>query len=253
MAKRALITGASSGIGRDIAKELAVIGYDVILVARNEEKLKEIKNEIGQNASIIVMDISNRENCEVLYKQVGFVDILVNNAGFGLFGKFKDTDLNTELQMINTNIIGLHVLTKLFIQDMIKNNTGYILNVSSIAGHLPGPLMDTYYSSKAYVYRLSCSINEELKKDKLNVRVGTLNPGPVTTNFNKVAGVKFNLHSLSSDYVAKYTVNKMLKGKTDITPGFNIKLLRFGAKITPTNILSKIVYRTQKGRDKERK
>lgn len=250
MSKRALITGASSGIGRDIAKELASRGYEVILVARNEEKLNEIKNEIGKSASVIAMDISNKENCVKLHNEVGYVNILVNNAGFGLFGKFKDTDLDTELQMIDTNIVGVHILTKLFIKDMVEKNCGYVLNVSSIAGHLPGPLMDTYYASKAYVYRLSCSINEEMKKDKINVKVGTLNPGPVSTNFNNVAGVKFNLHSLSSDYVAKYTVNKMLKGKTDITPGLTIKLARFGAKVTPTSLLSKIVYKTQEGRDR---
>lgn len=248
---KALVTGASSGIGRDIAKELASRGYEVILVARNEEKLKSIKEEIGDRASVYVADVSDTNICKKMHKDIGAVDILVNNAGFGLFGKFSKTDLDTEISMINTNITGLHILTKLFLQDMVSQNSGYILNVASIAGHMPGPLMDTYYATKAYVYRLSCGINEELRRDKVNVKVGTLNPGPVETNFNKVAGVKINLSSLTSNYVAKYTVDKMLKGKTDITPGFNIKMLRFIAKIIPSGTMSKFVYNTQKKRDKE--
>ena len=227
---RALITGASSGIGRDIAKELAKRGYDIIIVARNESKLDELKQEITDvNVEVIPMDISIRENCIKLHDQVGFVDILVNNAGFGLFGKFITTDLDRELEMVDLNVKSLHILTKLFIQDMVEKNTGYILNVSSIAGHLPGPFMSTYYATKHYVSNLSESINEEMKKEGLKVKIGTLNPGPVRTNFNNVANVKFNLSSLSSEYVAKYTVDKILKGKTDITPGFSIKCTRFFA------------------------
>lgn len=246
---RALITGASSGIGRDIAKELAKRGYDIVIVARNESKLDELKQEItGVNVEVIPMDISIRENCIKLHDQVGFVDILVNNAGFGLFGKFITTDLDRELEMVDLNVKSLHILTKLFIQDMVEKNTGYILNVSSIAGHLPGPFMSTYYATKHYVSNLSESINEEMKKEGLKVKIGTLNPGPVRTNFNNVANVKFNLSSLSSEYVAKYTVDKILKGKTDITPGFSIKCTRFFAKIVPNSILAHFVYNTQKKR-----
>lgn len=246
---RALITGASSGIGKDIAKELARRGYDIIIVARSEDKLNSIKEEIRNvNCEVIPMDISNLDNCKVLHDKVGYVDILVNNAGFGLFGKFNETDVNREMEMVDLNVKSLHVLTKLFLSDMVKKNSGYILNVSSIAGHLPGPFMSTYYASKHYVSCLSESINEELKKDKLNVRVGTLNPGPVETNFNSVANVKFNLKSLTSQYVASYTVDKMLKGKTDITPGFKIRCTRFFAKIVPNNVLAHFVYNTQKKR-----
>ena len=246
---RALITGASSGIGRDIAKELAKRGYDIIIVARNESKLDELKQEITDvNVEVIPMDISIRENCIKLHDQVGFVDILVNNAGFGLFGKFNTTNLDRELEMVDLNVKSLHILTKLFIQDMVEKNTGYILNVSSIAGHLPGPFMSTYYATKHYVSNLSESINEEMKKEGLKVKIGTLNPGPVRTNFNNVANVKFNLSSLSSEYVAKYTVDKILKGKTDITPGFSIKCTRFFAKIVPNSILAHFVYNTQKKR-----
>ena len=246
---RALITGASSGIGRDIAKELAKRGYDIVIVARNESKLDELKQEITDvNVEVIPMDISIRENCIKLHDQVGFVDILVNNAGFGLFGKFNTTNLDRELEMVDLNVKSLHILTKLFIQDMVEKNTGYILNVSSIAGHLPGPFMSTYYATKHYVSNLSESINEEMKKEGLKVKIGTLNPGPVRTNFNNVANVKFNLSSLSSEYVAKYTVDKILKGKTDITPGFSIKCTRFFDKIVPNSILAHFVYNTQKKR-----
>ncbi len=246
---KALVTGASSGIGRDLAKELSKKGYDIILVARNEEKLNEVASEIKTKVEVIPMDISVVDNCKKLYSMVEDVDILVNNAGFGVFGKFINTDLDREVKLIDTNVTAVHVLTKLFLKNMVERDKGYILNVSSIAGHLPGPLMAAYYSSKHYVYILSESINEELKKNNSKVRVGTLNPGPVRTNFNKVANVKFDLKSLSSDYVARYTVDKMLKGKTDITPGLSIKLLRFVAKISPTNLASKVVYMTQKRRE----
>lgn len=246
---KALVTGASSGIGRDLAKELSKRGYDIILVARNEEKLNEVASEIKTKVEVIPMDISVVDNCKKLYSMVEDVDILVNNAGFGVFGKFINTDLDREVKLIDTNVTAVHVLTKLFLKNMVERDKGYILNVSSIAGHLPGPLMAAYYSSKHYVYILSESINEELKKNNSKVRVGTLNPGPVRTNFNKVANVKFDLKSLSSDYVARYTVDKILKGKTDITPGLSIKLLRFVAKISPTNLASKVVYMTQKRRE----
>ena len=246
---RALITGASSGIGRDISKELARRGYDIVIVARSEDKLNELKNEITNvQVEVIPMDISNLDNCKELYEKVGYVDILVNNAGFGLFGKFNTTDINREMEMVDLNVKSLHYLTKLFLKDMVEKDKGYILNVASIAGHLPGPFMSTYYATKHYVFNLSESINEELKKDRSHVRVGTLNPGPVETNFNKVANVKFNLSSLTSEYVAKYTVDKMLKGKTDITPGFGVRCTRFFAKVVPDTLMAKIVYNTQKKR-----
>ena len=246
---RALITGASSGIGRDIAKELARRGYDIVIVARSEDKLNELKNEITNvKVDVIPMDISNLDNCKELYEKVGYVDILVNNAGFGLFGKFNTTDIDREMEMVDLNVKSLHYLTKLFLKDMVEKDKGYILNVASIAGHLPGPFMSTYYATKHYVFNLSESINEELKKDRSHVRVGTLNPGPVETNFNKVANVKFNLSSLTSEYVAKYTVDRMLKGKTDITPGFGVRCTRFFAKVVPDTLMAKIVYNTQKKR-----
>lgn len=248
--KVALITGASSGIGRDIARELAKRDYNLILVSRDKEKLEQVKKELKVKTEIIPVDLSNSENCKNLYKQVkekfGAINILINNAGFGEFGFLTETSLEKEINLINTNITAVHVLTKLFLKDMQEQNKGNILNVSSIAGFLPGPLMSAYYSSKSYVLRLSQSIREELKKQKSNVKISVLCPGPVKTNFNNVAGVKFQLHSLTSEYVAKYTIRKMLKNKFLIIPGITIKLTAFASKIIPSVILSKFVYISQK-------
>ena len=243
---RALITGASSGIGRDIAKELSQKGYDLILVARNLEKLNEVKEKLETNVEIVSMDISNPENCKQLHEKYKDIDILVNNAGFGDCGYFDKTNLEKELQMINTNIVAYHVLTKLYLKDMKDKNSGKILNVASIAGFMPGPLMATYYSTKAYVVRLSEAIREELKKENSKVQISILCPGPVDTNFNKVADVQFALKGLSSEYVAKYTADKLFKGKFYIVPGWKIKLAKFGAKIAPSTLIAKICYNMQK-------
>lgn len=242
---RALITGASSGIGRDIARELAKKNYELVLVARDEERLKELQKEFEVKTTIISMDLSSEENCKKLYEREKDIDILINNAGFGTFGRFDETDLDKELDLIKTNVTAVHILTKLYLKDMIKNDKGIILNVSSIAGFMPGPLMAAYYASKSYVIRLSEGIRAELKKKKSKVQISVLTPGPVNTNFNNVANVKFNLHSLSSPYVAKYTIKKLLKGKFIITPGITIKLARFFTKIIPNSIIVKFVYHAQ--------
>ena len=243
---KALVTGASSGIGRDIAKELSKRGYDLILVARNVERLEEVKKQIQTKAEIVSMDISKEENCEKLFQDYKDIDILVNNAGFGDCGHFEETSLDKDIQMIKTNIIAYHILTKLYLKEMIKNNSGKILNVASIAGFMPGPLMATYYSTKAYIVRLSEAIRTELKKQKSKVKISILCPGPVNTNFNKVADVEFAIKGLSSEYVAKYTVKKFLKGKFYIIPGLSIKLAKIGAKIAPTNLVSKVSYKMQR-------
>lgn len=243
---KALITGASSGIGRDIAKELSKKGYDLILVARNLEKLEQVKNEIKTNAEIVSMDVSKPENCEQLHEKFKDIDILVNNAGFGDCGDFTKTKLEKEIKMIQTNIIAYHVLTKLYLKDMKQKNSGKILNVASIAGFMPGPLMATYYSTKSYVVRLSESLREELRRDKSKVQISILCPGPVDTNFNKVADVQFALKGLSSEYVAKYAVNKFLKGKFYIVPGWKIKLAKFACKIVPNNIVAMVSYNMQR-------
>ena len=243
---RALITGASSGIGRDIAINLSKKGYDLILVARDLEKLNEVKAKLHTNVEVVSMDVSKAENCKELHEKYRDIDILVNNAGFGDCGYFTKTSLDKELKMIDTNIVAYHVLTKLYLQDMKQRNSGKILNVASIAGFMPGPLMATYYSTKAYVVRLSEAIREELKKENSKVQISILCPGPVNTNFNKVADVKFALKGLSSEYVAKYTIDKLFKGKFYIVPGWKIKLARFGSKIAPNNLVAKICYNMQR-------
>ena len=243
---RALITGASSGIGRDIAINLSKKGYDLILVARDLDKLNEVKAKLHTNVEVVSMDVSKAENCKELHEKYQDIDILVNNAGFGDCGYFTKTSLDKELKMIDTNIVAYHVLTKLYLQDMKQRNSGKILNVASIAGFMPGPLMATYYSTKAYVVRLSEAIREELKKENSKVQISILCPGPVNTNFNKVADVKFALKGLSSEYVAKYTIDKLFKGKFYIVPGWKIKLARFGSKIAPNNLVAKICYNMQR-------
>jgi hypothetical protein len=245
---KALVTGASSGIGRDIAKELAKRNIDLILVSRDLIKLEQVKEQIKNvSVEVIAKDLSNEQNCIDLFEQIKDqkIDIVINNAGFGAFGKITEIPLEKELDMLKTNIVGMHILTKLFLQKMKKENSGYILNVASIAGFMPGPLMSAYYSSKAYVVRLTQSIKEELRREKSDVKVGILCPGPVDTNFNNVAGVKFTVKPLSSEYVAKYTVDRILKKKFYIVPGMGIKMVRLLSKITPDTVLAKIAYNVQ--------
>lgn len=243
---KALITGASSGMGRDMAKILSQNGYDLILVARDEKRLEEVKKQLKTETKIVAMDISKEENCKKIYEENKDIDILINNAGFGDCGHFEETSLDKDIQMIHTNIIAYHILTKLYLKEMIKKDSGKILNVASIAGFMPGPLMTTYYSTKNYVVRFSESIREELRRKKSKVQISILCPGPVDTNFNKVAEVEFALKGLSSEYVAKYAINKFFKGKFYIVPGWKIKLARIGAKLAPASLVARISYNMQK-------
>lgn len=245
---KALITGASSGIGRDMARYLSGLGYDLVIVARRQELLEELKKDLKTNVEIEVSDVSKEENCIKLFEKYKNIDLLINNAGFGVFGEFSETELDKEISLIDTNIKAVHILTKLYLQEMKKKNSGKILNVASIAGFMSGPLMAAYYASKNYVVALSTAINKELKKEKSNVSVSVLCPGPVNTNFNNVAGVKFGIKALSSEYVAKYAIDKVLKGKAVIIPGLNIKLLYIGNKLAPKVISNEITYHTQKAK-----
>lgn len=248
----ALITGASSGIGKDMALYLSNKGYDLILVARRKKRLEQLKSQIKTNVEIISMDISNIDNCKRLYNQIKDkeIDILINNAGFGVFGEFNETDLDKELQLINTNVIAVHTLTKLFLKNFIIKDRGYILNTASTAAFFSGPLMSSYYASKGYVLKLTEAINEELRKNKNNVYIGALCPGPVETEFNDVANVKFGVKSLKSDYVAKYAIDKMFNKKTIIIPGLSNKLLVIFGKFLPRKISLKILYKVQKKKEK---
>ena len=245
---KALITGATSGIGLDIAKYLDSLNYDLILVVRNKEKLESISSSLKGEPKLVVLDLEDLKKVKVLYLLVKDfnIDILVNNAGFGLFGEFVNSDIKTELSMIDVNIKAVHLLTKLFLKDMVKRNSGYILNVSSAAGFGPGPLMATYYATKSYVLNLTEAISYELKEQNSKVVVSALCPGPVATNFNKVAGVEFASKPLSSEYVAKYAIDNLLKGKKIIIPGFSIKLITFLRRLVPRNLILKITYNFQR-------
>ena len=250
----ALVTGAGRGIGSAIAKSLAKEGATVIVnYAGNAQAAQDTVDSIlknGGSAEKYQCDVSDFAAVEEMIKYVvqkyEKIDILVNNAGFGLFGNFTETDLSKELNMIDINIKAVHILTKLFLKDMKRKNKGYILNVASSAAFQSGPLMATYYSTKSYVYRLTEAINYENKKDKVNVQVSCLCPGPVDTNFNKVAGVRFSVKPLKADYVAKYAIDQMLKGKMLIIPGFKMKCAKFFGRFVSDKKLMAITYRIQK-------
>lgn len=251
---KAMITGASRGIGRDIAINLAKLNYDLILVGRNREALEEVKALINNKVrvKIVVVDLSNLQKVKELYvlTRNDDIDILVNNAGFGVFGEFSSIDLNTELNMLDVNIRAVDMLTKFYLKDMIKKDKGIILNVASSAAFMAGPMLSSYYATKSYVYRLSLAINEELRRRKSKVTISVLCPGPVDTNFNNRAGVSFKIKALSSSYVARYAVEKMLKGKTIIIPGFKMKLVKFGVRFLPDKFVTRINYNIQKKKAK---
>ena len=244
---KALITGASSGIGRDMARVLSNKGYDLILVARNIENMEKLKRELKTNIEIIALDLSDVNNCKKLYEQVKDkkIDILINNAGFGDIGEFRKTDLNKELNMIDLNIKTVHILTKLFLDNFIKRDSGHILNVSSSSAFQPGPLMATYYSTKCYVYHLTLAIYEELRRIKSNVKISCLCPGPVKTNFQNVANCEFKIKALSSEYVANYAIDKMFKNKLLIIPGSIMKLNYIFGRFIPNKLKLKVTYNIQ--------
>ena len=247
---KALITGASSGLGKDFAVKLSNMGYDLILVSRNKKELEKVANNVKSKVQIEILDLSSKENCIKLFNKHKNIDLLINNAGYGLFGEFSKTSLDKELNMIDLNINAVHILTKLYLQEMIKKDEGRILNVASTAAFLPGPLMSTYYSTKSYVYFLTTAIFEELRRIKSNVKISVLCPGPVNTNFNNIAEVNFSIKGLSSDYVTSYAINKMFKNKLVIIPGFTNKLAKIACKISSLKLQLKVDYRIQKRKGK---
>lgn len=253
----ALVTGASSGIGRDIAIALAKRGYNLILVARRKDKLIKLKEKLGKvygvKAAVIAKDLSDEHECFELYEKVKKlnIDVLVNNAGFGVYGRFDETELGKELEMLNVNIRAMHILTKLFYKDFRKRDSGYILNVASSAGFMAGPLLSSYYASKNYVVRLTQAIDAEIRESGSSVYIGMLCPGPVDTEFNETAGVAFGMSGLDSRYVAEYAVKCMFMRKMTIIPGIAMKIGVYGAKFAPQRLLSQIVMNLQKAKNKE--
>lgn len=234
----ALITGASGGIGYYMAKRLSEMGFDVILTARNEEKLKALAEKLPTKARTEAADLSNPEECFELYRRLKGekIEILINNAGFGEYAPFIGGSLEAQLNMIDLDIKAVHILTKLFLGDFVKKGYGYILNVSSLAAFLPGPQMASYYACKAYVYRLTMAIRYELKRSGSKVYVGVLCPGPVKTGFNDRAGVRFASKGIDPEYCADYAVEKMFEEKAVIIPGVKEKLLPLLTKLSPVTL-----------------
>ena len=248
MDMKALITGASSGIGRDMARELARRGYDLILTARRQDRLEALKGELNAAVRILPFDLSKKEDCLALYEAVRDedIEILVNNAGLGVYGSFDETDLDRELSMLSVNITAPHILTKLFLRDFMAKNRGYILNVSSVAAFQPGPLLAGYYASKAYVQNLTEAVYEELRRAHSAVSVSTLCPGPVRTEFDTTAGVHFSMEGLTSGFVARYARKHMFLRRLVIIPGLPLRAVRLFGRFVPRKLLLRMVYRIQR-------
>lgn len=245
---KALITGASSGIGRDLAIDLAKRGYDLIIVSRREDKLLEIKEMLNVDVQVIPLDLGKKENCYYLFNLLKNqdIDILINNAGFGYLGEFKDMKTDKIENMIDLNVTSLTILFNLFLGEFTKRNNGFILNVASSSVYTFGPLMSEYYATKSYVYQLTRSVSEELRQSKSKVKVSVLCPGPVKTEFNETANANNCGSAYKSDYVAKYALNKMFKGKKVVVPGIKIKIRKFFAKFVSEKWLLRVGYLFQK-------
>jgi hypothetical protein len=231
-----LITGASSGLGKEMTLYLKNQGHKIYAVARDKKKLDKIYKKY-ECIKTLEFDLRDPDNCCKLYNKLKNkdIDILINNAGFGDSGNFSDTSLNKELDMIDLNIKAYHILTKLFLKEFIKKDRGKILNVASIAGFMPGPYMATYYATKSYILNLTLAINEELRQQKSNVKISIFCPGPIKTNFEQVANVKFNISLLDSKYAAKYAIDAMNRDKLLIIPP-NMRLNRLLIKLAPTKL-----------------
>lgn len=247
---RALITGATSGIGRALAKELSHRGWSLILTGRNEGELLRLQKVLPTPVAVLPLDLSAREAPFRLYEfcKDKPVDLLVNNAGYGLFGALESTPLDDELAMLDVNIRALHILTKLFLRDFKRRNCGRILNVASSAGFLPGPLMSSYYASKAYVVRLTLAVHEELRRANSAVSVSLLCPGPVDTGFNDRAGVRFAMPAATAEYVAHCAADGVLRKKLFIIPTLPMKLAVLASGLAPERLAARVAYRVQEGK-----
>jgi short-subunit dehydrogenase len=251
--KYALITGASGGIGYDLAKMAGADGRNLILVARSAEKLNTLAVELRKNNDTevvtIAVDLSDEKGVNKLLDEIASqnlkVDILVNNAGFGDFGDFSKADLSKNMEMIRLNIGALTQLTHAIMQQMLGSGKGRIMNVASTAAFLPGPGMAVYYASKAYVLSFSEALSRELKGS--GVTVTTLCPGPTDTSFATAAGLgKSLMHRMlppaTSAEVAKAGYKAMMKGKTIEIPGFMNKLTAITPRFTPRSIVRDMIY-----------
>lgn len=251
----ALITGASSGIGLDLAHLFAQDGHDVVLVARSEDKLRELATELERKhkivAHVIVADLTRPAAPQQILERAPAVDILVNNAGFGTSGKFTDADLRTELEMIQVNVTALTQLTKLFLTPMLERGHGRILNVASTAAFQPGPLMAVYYATKAYVLSFSEAIAEELRGTGVSVTV--LCPGPTATGFQKNANLGSEtllkvMRPVSSMSVARAGYRALMRGQRVVIPGVKNKIGVQSIRLTPRLLATRVVRALQERR-----
>ena len=253
---KVLITGASSGIGKEIARKAVKYYDEMVLVGRNEERLNELKNELESSylvkVTAIASDLSIQQNCIDIFNANKDVHLLVNNAGFGDTGKFNETDLNKDTDMINTNILAMHTFMKLYLGEMKKHNRGHILNTASMAGFFPGPLMATYYASKAYVISLSQAVREELKREGSAVTISVLCPGPVSTNFGKSANVDFYFKDFATtgkyiaDYVFKHFSNFYIIPKIEMKTAFIL------SRILPPSFSASVLYSIHNNKIKDK-
>ncbi len=250
---KAMITGASSGLGREMAEILSQMGYDIIAVARRQDKLLELKNILKTDVEVLCADVTKEEDIKKISARLYDVDVFINNAGFGVFGQLCDSPLERELEMIDTNVKAVHILTKLAAKTFKEKNSGYIMNVASIAAFFPGPLFSGYYATKSYVLTLTQSLYEELRRAKSNVKISVLCPGPVSTEFEDVAKVRFgtgdepgrSLIIADKTKVSEYAIKKMFNGKLIIVPGLLMKMAVFFRRILSEKMLCKVLYLLQ--------
>lgn len=242
----ALITGASSGIGLELAKRIAKDGYDLVLVARNIEPLTQASEELKQYGTKVMVkpyDLSDINQCHALFDEVKQLDLglWINNAGFGNLGFFDETAESLEMNMIDLNIKAVHILTKLFVKQF---DQGIVVNISSLAAFLPTPTFATYAATKSYVYHLSRAINYEMKREHRNLRVLTVAPGPVKTRFNERANAHIN-RGMDSGKCADLIYKGIKRQKEFIIPGFSMKIVYILTKFIPVKWLLKASYRIQ--------
>ncbi len=247
--KYALVTGASSGIGRAMAKALASKGNNLILVARRNDRLQALKKEIEHicdkvDVVIACTDLSVMENCKKLVEDTKIYKphIVINNAGFGRVGFFTEIEQDKEEEMIKLNIESLYCLTKMFVEEM---DEGIILNVSSLAAFLPTPLLATYAATKAFVLNFSLAVNNELKHQKRPIKIKVLCPGPVNTEFAKVAGARQGFMEMSPERCATIAIKGLEKRKAVIIPGPLMKFARFLVWLLPQRIILAASFRLQ--------
>ena len=248
----ALITGASGGIGLDLARVFAREGYRLVLVARNQKRLEEIAQELRPaEAQAIAMDLSLPGAAEEIHGKEPKVDVLVNNAGFGVFGKFVEKGLAEELNMMQLNMTALVTLTRLYLPAMISAGNGKIMNVASTAAFQPGPLMAIYFATKAFVLSFSEAIANELAGT--GVIVSALCPGPTASDFQERAkmqnsGLVKGKKMMDARTVAETGYRGLMAGKTVVIPGLGNKLLTQSLRLSPRSVVTKMVRRMQEER-----